>query len=202
MLYLQSVFNRTVAGLTACASMALLMAAPGAFANNLFGRDVGGAAWVSNLPALLNFLETGSINDRSLFVSIRDSGWTADEIRFGMRKVYNVDVVGVAKFLNSREGIDFLSLQTSSYYPRNGTQNSAIPALRSAIIKASIGGKLSSIGIISNLPVDFRLASEDSSNGGGLIICAPEKVDKRQASSLLNWYLFLPACIARDVALY
>ena len=200
MFYLQSVFNRTVAGLTACASM-VLMAAPGAFANNLFGLDAGGATWVSNLPALLSFLETGSINDRSLFASIRDSGWTAHEIRFGMRKVYNVDVVRIAKFLNSREGINFLSLQTSSYYPRNGTRNSAIPALRSAIIKASIGGNLSSVGIISNLPIDFRLSSEDSSDGKGLVICAPEMVDKRQASSLLNWYLFLPACIAREVAL-
>jgi len=197
------VFNRAVTGLAVCASIAL-MAAPGAFANNLFGWDAGGAAWVSNLPALLNFLETGSINDRSLFASIRDSGWTADEIRLGMRKVYNVDVVKVARFLNSREGINFLSLQTSAYYPRNGTRISAIPALRSAIINASVGGSLSSVGIISNLPVDFRLASEDedSSDGGGLVICAPEKVDERQASSLLNWYLFLPACIARDAALY
>ena len=196
-------FNRAVTGLAVCASITL-MAAPGAFANNLFGWDAGGAAWVSNLSALLNFLETGSINDRSLFASIRDSGWTADEIRLGMRKVYNVDVVKVARFLNSREGINFLSLQTSAYYPRNGTRISAIPALRSAIINASVGGNLSSVGIISNLPVDFRLASEDedSSDGGGLVICAPEKVDKRQASSLLNWYLFLPACIARDVALY
>ena len=143
-----------------------------------------------------------SINDRSLFASIRDSGWTADEVRLGMRKVYNVDVARVARFLNSREGINFLSLQTSAYYPRNGTRISAIPALRSAIIKASIGGNLSSVGIISNLPVDFRLASEGSLDGGGLVICAPEKVDKRQASSLLNWYLFLPACIARDAALY
>ena len=194
-------FNRAVAGLAACVTMAL-MSAPGAFANNFFSWGTGGAAWVSNLPAFLSFLETGSINDRSLFASIRDSGWTADEIRFGMRKVYNVDVVRVARFLNSREGIDFLSLHTSFYYPRNGSRNSAIPALRSAIIKASLGGKLSSVGIIRNLPVDFRLASEDSSDGGGLVICAPEKVDKRQASSLVTWYLFLPACIARDVALY
>ena len=119
-----------------------------------------------------------------------------------MRKVYNVDVARVARFLNSREGINFLSLQTSAYYPRNGTRISAIPALRSAIIKASIGGNLSSVGIISNLPVDFRLSSEGSLDGGWLVICAPEKVDKRQASSLLNWYLFLPACIARDAALY
>ena len=201
MLYLQSVFNRAVAGLAFCASMAL-MAAPGAFANNLFGWDAGSAAWVGNLPALLSFLETGSINDRSLFASIRDSGWTADEVRLGMRKVYNVDVARVARFLNSREGINFLSLQTSAYYPRNGTRITAIPALRSAIIKASIGGNLSSVGIISNLPVDFRLSSEGSLDGGWLVICAPEKVDKRQASSLLNWYLFLPACIARDAALY
>ena len=201
MLYLQSVFNRAVAGLAVCASMAL-MAAPGAFANNLFGWDAGSAAWVGNLPALLSFLETGSINDRSLFASIRDSGWTADEVRLGMRKVYNVDVARVARFLNSRRGINFLSLQTSAYYPRNGTRISAIPALRSAIIKASIGGNLSSVGIISNLPVDFLLARQGSLDGGGLVICAPEKVDKRQASSLLNWYLFLPACIARDAALY
>ena len=124
--------------------------------------------------------------------SRRDSVWN--------EKGYNVDVVR-RRYLNSREGINFLSLRTfllSSKWAAEFCDS----ALRSAIIKASLGGKLSSVGIISNLPVDFRLASEDSSDGGGLVICAPEKVDQRQASSLVTWYLFLPACIVRDATLY
>ena len=194
-------FNRLAAGLAAGAFMAL-MAAPAACTKHLFGWSTEGAAWISNSPVFLNFLETGHIADRSLLSIIRNSGWTADEIQFGMRKVYSVDVERVARFLNSRKGIDFLSDQTAFYYPSNGARDSAIPALRSAIIKASVGGKLSSVGIMNNLPVDFRLAGEDSSAGGGLVICAPEKVDKQQATSLLTWYLFLPACIARDIAVF
>ena len=194
-------FNRLTTGLAAGAFIALI-AAPAAFAQRLVRWNTGGAAWTSNSPVFKNFLETGEIADRSLLVSIRNSGWTADEIRFGMKKVYNVDLVRVARFLNSREGIDFLSGQTYSYYPRNGARSSAVYALRSAIIKASIDGKLSSVGIINNLPVDFRLTGEDSPTGVGLVICAPEKVDKKQAASLLTWYLFLPACIARDVFAY
>ena len=118
------------------------------------------------------------------FCKYRDSGWTVDEIRFGMRKVYNVDMVRVARFLNSREGIDFLSLHTSSYYPRNGPRNSGIPALRSAIIKASLGGKLSSVGIIGNLPVDIpRLAKKRQMAVRRLIVLLNRLINAR----LLPW---------------
>ena len=188
-------FNRLATGLAAAASL-VLMAAPSSFPQRLVRWNTGGAAWISNSHVFKHFLETGEIADRSLFASVRNSGWTADEIRFGMKKVYIVDVARVARYLYSREGIDFLSKQTYSYYPPNGESDSAVLAMRSAIIKASIGGKLSSVGIINNLPVDFRLT------GDGLVICAPEKVDKKQAASLLTWYIFLPACIARDVAAY
>ena len=194
-------FNRLATGLAAAASL-VLMAAPPSFPQRLVRWNTGGAAWISNSHVFKHFLETGEIADRSFFASVRNSGWTADEIRFGMKKVYIVDVARVARYLYSREGIDFLSKQTYSYYPPNGANDSAVFAMRSAIIKASIGGKLSSVGIIENLPVDFRLAGEDSSTGVGLVICAPEKVDKKQAASLLTWYIFLPACIVRDVAAY
>ena len=194
-------FNRFVTGLAVGASIAFVTA-PAALAQRLVRWNTGGSAWISNSPVFENFLETGEISDRSLLASVRNSGWTADEIRFGMKKVYSVDVVRVARYLNSREGIDFLLRQTSSYYPLNGARDSAVLALRSAIINASIGGKLSSVGIIDNLPVDFRLTGEDSSAGDGLVICSPEKVNKKQSASLLTWYLFLPACIARDVAAY
>ena len=185
-------FNFLVTGLAVGTSIALV-ATPAAISQRLVRWNTGGDAWISN---------SGEIADHSLRASIRNSGWTADEIRFGMKKVYSIDVVRVARYLNSREGIDFLSRQTYSYYPKYGTRNSGVAALRSAIIKASIGGRLSSVGIINNLPVDFRLTGEDSSADVGLVICAPEKVDEKQSASLLTWYLFLPACIARDVAAY
>ena len=188
-------FNRLATGLAAAASL-VFMAAPPSFPQRLVRWNTGGAAWISNSPVFKHFLKTGEIADRSLLASVRNSGWTADEIRFGMKKVYIVDVARIARYLYSREGMDFLSKQTYSYYPPNGANDSAVFAMRSAIIKASIGGKLSSVGIIKNLPVDFRLT------GDGLVICAPEKVDKKQAASLLTWYIFLPACIARDVAAY
>ena len=194
-------FNRLATGLAAAASL-VLMAAPASFAQRLVRWNTGGAAWISNSPVFKHFLKTGEIADRSLLASVRNSGWTADEIRFGMTKIYGIDFVRVSRYLNSREGVDFLSKQTYSYYPPNGARDSAVFALRSAIIKASIGGKLSSVGIIENLPVDFRLTGEDSSTGVGLVSCAPGKVDKKQAASLLTWYIFLPACIARDVAAY
>ena len=194
-------FNRLATGLAAAASL-VLMAAPASFAQRLVRWNTGGAAWISNSPVFKHFLKTGEIADRSLLASVRNSGWTADEIRFGMAKIYSIDFARVSRYLNSREGIDFLSKQTYSYYPPNGARDSAVFALRSAIIKASIGGKLSSVGIIENLPVDFRLTGEDLSAGDGLVICAPEKVDKKQAASLLTWYIFLPACIVRDVAAY
>ena len=188
-------FNRLATGLAAAASL-VLMAAPPSFPQRLVRWNTGGAAWISNSPVFKHFLKTGEIADRSLLTSVRNSGWTADEIRSGMKKIYSIDVARVSRYLNSREGIDFLSEQTYSYYPPNGARDSAVFALRSAVIKASIGGKLSSVGIINNLPVDFRLT------GDGLVICAPEKVDKNQAASLLTWYIFLPACIVRDVAVY
>ena len=84
-------FNRLAAGIAVGAFIAL-MAAPAACTKHLFGWSTGGAAWISNSPAFLNFLETGHIADRSLLAIIRNSGWTADERPFRHRLVIRFDL--------------------------------------------------------------------------------------------------------------
>ena len=53
---------------------------------------------------------------------------------------------------------------------------------------------ISSYGIMKKLPVDFRLADNGKSDGSQNV-CAPDKVSGEQATSLLSWYVFLPACV-------
>ena len=70
-----------------------------------------------------------------------------------------------------------------------------MPALRSAIVLASKGGKLSSAAIMKNLPVDFRLADNDKFDGKQNISAKGKCRSAAQCSSLLSWYVFLPASI-------
>ena len=155
--------------------------------------DAGLARKCENLNI---FLETGKINGRSLTVDLRKSGWKIDEIRIGMNRKYSVDIVSVSRYLNSESGIEFLKGQTASYYPRWGKQGAAVVALRSAILADSADGKISSVGIMASLPVEFSFSDSLSNNyiRGG--ICAPSMCDgHEQCNSLLSWYVFLPACI-------
>ena len=69
-----------------------------------------------------------------------------------------------------------------------------------AIIMASVKGKLSAAGIMKNLPVAFRL-NDNGSSDGSQNVCAPDKVSGAQATSLLSWYVFLPACVQANSAL-
>ena len=70
----------------------------------------------------------------------------------------------------------------------------AVTALRAAIIADAKDGLISSIGIMKQLPVAFRL-SKTGPNDGRQRVCAPDKVSGAQSTSLLSWYVFLPACI-------
>ena len=122
------------------------------------------------------------------------SGWTAEELRFGLNKSYAVDLADVSRFLYSGAGEAFLEDQTRSYVPYWGQKTSAVIALRAAIIADAKDGVISSIGIMKQLPVPFRLSGNGPADGRQNV-CAPDKVSGAQATSLLSWYVFLPACI-------
>ena len=193
-------FNRLAAGLLAGASLAAL-AAP-AKAVTPVRWNTGGAVWSTSSSAFKTFLESGEITDRALASGISNSGWEAEEIQEGMTKTYSVDVVGVARFLYSDDGVKFLKDQTRSYFPYWKMKSTSVVALRSAIIADSIDGEISSAGIMAELPVDFRLADTCGTYDGAQNVCAPDKCEgDAQCTSLLSWYVFLPACVQANSAL-
>ena len=79
--------------------------------------NTGGAVWSTHQQPISRFLATGEITDRGLLDGINLSGWTADEIRAGMNKPYRVDFLGVANFLYSAAGVQFLYNQTLAMCP-------------------------------------------------------------------------------------
>ena len=133
---------------------------------------------------------------------ISNSGWTAEEIQEGMTKTYAVDIIGVSRFLYSDDGVKFLKDQTRSYFPYWKMKSTSVVALRSAIIADSIDGEISSAGIMAELPVDFRLADTCGTYDGIQNVCAPNHCEgDAQCTSLLSWYVFLPACVQANSAL-
>ena len=187
------------------------------------GRQVIPVRWTSGVgvwslqpEAIRRFVETGVVGDRSLASAIDRSGWSPEELRLGLAKPYSVDLVALARFLYSRDGLAFLRTQTRGYGPSStqststqfpGTQSPsakstyAVEALRSAIIAAAAGGQISALAIMAHLPTDFSTGQ----GCGRLSVCAPSKcVGEAQCTSLLSWYVFLPACLqanqARQVA--
>ena len=195
-------FTRLAAGLLAGASLATLAAPAEAGAKRPVRWNTGGAVWTTSSSEFATFFKTGEITDRALQAGINNSGWTAEEIQEGMTKTYSVDVVGVARFLYSDDGVKFLKDQTASYFPYWKMTDTAVPALRSAIIADSADGKLSSAGIMAALPVDFRLADTCGTYTGAQNVCAPDKCEgDAQCTSLLSWYVFLPACVQANSAL-
>ena len=195
-------FTRLAAGFLAGASLAALAAPAEAGTKRPVRWNTGGAVWTTTSKDFKKFLQTGDITDRALEAGINNSGWTAEEIQEGMTKRYSVDVVGVARFLYSKDGVKFLKDQTASYFPYWKMKKTAVPALRSAIIAASKKGKLTSAGIRKNWPVDFRRADTCGTYPGAQNVCAPDKCEgDAQCTSLLSWYVFLPACVQANSAL-
>lgn len=120
-----------------------------------------------------------------------------------MNKTYNVDLVAVARFLYSDAGVLFLKKATNSYFPYWSMNTYAVQALRSAIIKDAADGAISAATIMRSLPTDFRLADFCNTYSGAQNICAEGRcaAGTAQCTSLLSWYVFLPACIqANQVA--
>jgi len=165
--------------------------------------NTGGAVWSTNQAAVDTFLSTGQVTDRGLEGGLNRSGWTADEIRTGMTKTYNVNLVGVSRFLYSSAGVKFLKNATSSYFPYWSMNTYAVQALRSAIILDAADGVISSATIMRKLPTDFRLADFCNTYTGAQNICAEGRCREgsAQCTSLLSWYVFLPACIQANQVL-
>ena len=158
--------------------------------------NTGGAVWTTTSSEFKTFFETGDVTDRTLDAGINNSGWTAEEIQWGMTKSYSVDIIGVSRFLYSDDGVKFLKNQTASYFPYWRMKKTAVVALRSAIIADSIDGQISPASIMAALPVDFRLADTCGSYTGAQNVCAPDKCEgDAQCTSLLSWFVFLPAYV-------
>ena len=194
--------KRISAGLAAGAALSSLAVLPVQAEINTRSTvrwNSGGAVYTTKLADFQEFLETGELDystNRALHSGIKNSGWTAEEIRKGLSKQYKVNVVYVARFLYSKKGYKFLENQTKSYFPYWGMKKTAVQALRSAIILASEKGKLSSVGIMKKLRVDMRLADTCGTFDGSQNVCAKGKCQgDQQCTSLMSWYVFLPACI-------
>jgi len=193
------VFKRILAGLfVGTAITASVLPASAAVDNDLPVRwNTGGAVWSTNQAAFDTFLGSGAITDRGLEGGLARSGWTSDEVKAGMTKTYSVSLVGVSRFLYSDAGVKFLKNATNSYFPYYSMNTYAVQALRSAIIFDAKDGSISSAGIMKALPTDFRLADFCNTYSGSQNICAEGRCQPgtAQCTSLLSWYVFLPACI-------
>ena len=195
-------FPRLAAGLLAGASLAALAVPAEAGTSRPVRWNTGGAVWTTTSSEFKTFFSTGEITDRALSSGISNSGWTADEIQEGMTKTYAVDIIGVHRFLYSDDGVRFLKDQTRSYFPYWNMKSASVVALRSAIIADSIDGEISSAGILAELPVDFRLADTCGTHDGIQNFCAPNHCEgDAQCTSLLSWYVFLPACVQANSVL-
>ena len=191
-------FKRLFAGLTVgTALVAAAVPLSAQAATNPVRWNTGGAVWSTTQSAFDTFLKTGEVTDRGLEGGLNRSGWTAKEVRDGLRKTYDVDLIGVSRFLYSDAGVKFLKKATASYFPYYSMNTYAVQALRSAIIADAKDGSLSSAGIMKALPTDFRLADFCNTYTGAQNICAEGrcKPGTAQCTSLLSWYVFLPACI-------
>ena len=186
-------FTRFAAGALAAASISTLAVAAEAGTKRPVRWVSGGAVWTTKASAFAKFFKDGEITDRALQAGINNAGWTADEIQEGMTKSYDVDLVGVSRFLYSADGVAFLDDQTRSYFPYWQKKKTAVVALRSAIILDAADGEISSAGIMRQLPVDFRL-NDNGTSDGAQNVCK-DGLSGDQATSLLSWYVFLPACV-------
>ena len=169
----------------------LIAVTPAFAAENPVRWTTGGAVWSTQQQAFDTFVESGDVTDRGLQGGLNRSGWRAEEVRAGLAKSYTVDLRAVTKFLYSNAGVDFLKTATLNYSPYRSMGSTSVQALRSAIIKDSVDGSISSIGIMRALPTDFRLA-EGPQVVGADGRCKPQTA---QCTSLLSWYVFLPARI-------
>lgn len=142
----------------------------------------GAALWSTPQPALERFLAAGSSSDRGLAEALHRTGWSAEEIRQAMNKLYSVDLAAVARFLASPAGEGALRREAGSYFPFRSGGRTGPQALRAAILADAADGWISSATILANLPTDMRWTPDCAAPAGP---CPP----------LLTRLVFLPARI-------
>jgi hypothetical protein len=159
-------------------------------------RQVGQqSAWSTPASALQRFVSTGEIKDRGLLQLIKQSGWSNDDLRLALAKLYRVDGIGLARFLATARGDRFLQEQLGSYGPSHAPQT-AMVGLRSAILSAAATGQLSSMDLLAHLPTDFDLRHQNGRSMAAMPVCGnASQLKAEQRSSWLSWLVFLPACL-------
>jgi hypothetical protein len=187
--------NRLISGLLSAALLSPLSLVAPAFAEaqNPIRWTTGGAVWSTNQEAIKVFLETGQITDRGLQGGLNRSGWTPEQVRTGLNKAYNVDFLRLSNFLYSTAGEVYLTDQTRSFVPYWTLKNWAIQALRSSIILDAADGSISGSGILSRLPVDFRIDDSTPFDGKQNVASQANCKSAAKCTSLFSWSVFLPA---------
>ena len=66
------------------------------------------------------------MSDRAVASAIARSGWSPEEWRLGLAKPYSVDLVDLARFLYSSDGLAFLRTQTRGYGPSSTQSTSCL----------------------------------------------------------------------------
>ena len=154
------------------------------------------AVWSTSQDAMNTFLKTGEITDRGLEGGLNRSGWSAEQVRGGLNKTYSVDFLRLSRFLYSAAGEAYLTEQTRSYVPYWTQRTWAVQALRSAIILDAADGSISGAGIVSNLPVDFRIDNSTPFDGKQNVAAQANCKSEAQCTSLFSWLVFLPVDLA------
>ena len=162
--------------------------------------SAGAELWTIPDAALQQFATTGTFSDQRLLRLVASSGWPDDALRAALLKPYAVDVVTVARFLDSPPGQAFLQQQTRAYRPfgsTHGHRDLRVPALRAAILAEARGGSLTALGILRRLPAPLVLDLAGPSPQR----CSSIPCDNpQQCSSVLSWLVFLPACLQAAAA--
>jgi len=155
--------------------------------------STGAELWSIPAAALRQFAADGSFSDQRLLRLVASSGWPDADLRAALVKPYGVDLVSLARFLDSPPGTAFLEQQTRAYRPLlSGRRDLRVPALRAAILAEARGGTLTALGILSRLPAPLVL----DLSGPAPLRCSSLPCDNPlQCSSVLSWIAFLPACL-------
>lgn len=155
----------------------------------------GSELWTIADGALGQFVTSGTFADQRLLWLVNSSGWRKEELRTALVRPYGVDVVALARFLDSSQGQAFLQSQSRAYRPLPGQpvgRDLRVVALRSAILADARDGTISALGIVRRLPVPLLL---DVAGAGPLRCSDLPCEDPRQCRSVLSWLVFLPACL-------
>ncbi len=147
------------------------------------------------LNVFQEFVQTGKSRNKLFQWAIHKTGWSKDEIKLAITKIYKFDSDSLKRFLYSEEGIFFMKKLSKPYFHQSFEEHVFLDEIRSAILKDSSDGLVSTIGITSNLSDEFLLIKEcDKSISPGP--CRPSNCkDSNECLTTLSWYLFLPACL-------